>query len=254
MSILGKLYLFFEKIVVYQGLLDRPSCIDKCDGHLPGLANIDALFHQINLTTYEFSFHVNADYDFVEHKWMWAKSGNHEVDNYLWFQSDYEYYPKNHDIIQIIYEVCEGDGSVQVMWRPVSMNRHAYLDRINFKSSSEMALGLCNDIDSAIVSSSKLPPYYPLRGFEHDPANYTLYSAAVEGCKESVGLYTPPEIVANISRYFTCDEGPHFTYRVWTGYTRVNLTHFTDGSVHWLIDDLLTKTLKKGKHDQTTEV
>ena len=112
MSFLGKIYLFFEKIVVYKGMLDRPACIEACSGHLPDLANIDGLFQQINLTKYEFSFHVNAEYDFDVQSWMWGSGST--VDNHLWFHHDGEYYPKNHDIIQLVYDVCEGDGTFEV--------------------------------------------------------------------------------------------------------------------------------------------
>ena len=90
----------------------------------------------------------------------------------------------------------------------------------------DMAFGICDDVDSAFVHSCQLPPYYPMSGFAYQPANYSFYPAAFEACKDTVGLYSPPQIMSNISRYFSCDKGPHYIYRVWTGYRRLNLTHF----------------------------
>ena len=104
-----------------------------------------------------------------------------------------------------------------------------YLDRTNQESNQDLAFGLCNDIESAFVPSTQLPPYQTMSGFAYQPASYSFYPGAFEACKDTVGLYSPPQIVSNMSTYFECEKGPRFVYSVWTGFRRFNLTHFIDG-------------------------
>ena len=76
------------------------------------------MLNQINLTEYTGSFHVSAHFDYTEKSWKWD-SGS-VIDDVFWLRDDHFFYPDNHDLIQVEYEICGED--IVVSWIPVSNN------------------------------------------------------------------------------------------------------------------------------------
>ena len=62
------------------------------------------------------SFHVSAYFDYNEKGWKWASGKS--IDDHFWFRDDNSFYPDNHDLIQVEYEICGYD--LVVSWIPVS--------------------------------------------------------------------------------------------------------------------------------------